>query len=54
MPLAKNIIYTGPIDEFFNYKYGALEYRITVFLEVTSNSKCLCSIILVYGTSYSV
>lgn len=25
--LAKNIIYTGPIDEFFDYKFGALEYR---------------------------
>ena len=25
--LAKNIVYTGPIDAFFNYKYGNLEYR---------------------------
>ena len=25
--LAKNIIYTGAIDEFFDYKYGELEYR---------------------------
>lgn len=33
MPLAKNIIYTGPIDEFFNYKYGALEYRSVRFEE---------------------
>lgn len=24
---ARNIIFTGPIDEFFEYKYGALEYR---------------------------
>ena len=24
---AKNIIFTGPIDQFFNYKYGPLEYR---------------------------
>jgi UDP-galactopyranose mutase len=24
---AKNIIYTGKIDEFFDYKYGELEYR---------------------------
>ena len=23
----KNIIYTGPIDKFFDYKYGKLEYR---------------------------
>ncbi len=25
--IAKTIIYTGPIDEFFDYKYGHLEYR---------------------------
>ena len=25
--LAKNIIFTGPIDQFFDYKYGPLEYR---------------------------
>ncbi|MDM5057440.1 UDP-galactopyranose mutase [Aeromonas rivipollensis] len=25
--LAENIIYTGPVDEYFNYCYGQLEYR---------------------------
>lgn len=25
--LAKKIVYTGPIDEFFEYKFGTLEYR---------------------------
>ncbi|MCR4762089.1 MAG: UDP-galactopyranose mutase, partial [Lachnospiraceae bacterium] len=25
--LAKTVIYTGPIDEYFDYCYGALEYR---------------------------
>ena len=25
--IAKQIIFTGPIDEYFNYKFGALEYR---------------------------
>lgn len=25
--MAKNIIYTGPIDEYFNYCFGKLEYR---------------------------
>ncbi len=29
--IASNIIYTGPIDEFFEYKYGALEYRTVRF-----------------------
>lgn len=24
---AKNIVYTGPIDRYFNYSYGKLEYR---------------------------
>ena len=29
--IAKNIIYTGPIDEYFGYKYGELEYRTVKF-----------------------
>ena len=29
--LAKNTIYTGPIDEYFEYKYGPLEYRTVRF-----------------------
>jgi UDP-galactopyranose mutase len=29
--IAKNVIYTGPIDAFFNYKYGELEYKTTSF-----------------------
>lgn len=28
---AKNIIYTGAIDEFYNYKFGELEYRSLKF-----------------------
>ncbi len=32
--ISKNIIYTGPIDEFFDYKYGELEYR-SVYFETT-------------------
>lgn len=27
MDQADTLVYTGPIDEFFEYKYGALEYR---------------------------
>lgn len=30
--LAKNIIYTGAIDEYFDYKLGALEYRGLKFI----------------------
>lgn len=29
--LAKKIIYTGPIDAFFDYKFGELEYKTTKF-----------------------
>lgn len=30
-PAGKQIIYTGKIDEYFNYKYGELEYRSLKF-----------------------
>ena len=29
--MAKNIIYTGTIDSYFDYRYGALEYRSLYF-----------------------
>lgn len=29
--ISNNIIYTGPIDKFFDYKHGALEYRSLEF-----------------------
>lgn len=29
--LATNIIYTGPIDRYFDYKFGPLEYRSLIF-----------------------
>lgn len=29
--LAEKIVYTGPIDEFFEYRFGALEYRSVRF-----------------------
>lgn len=32
LPEHKKVIYTGPIDKFFNYKFGKLEYK-TVSLE---------------------
>lgn len=31
LAIAKNIIYTGQIDEYFNYCYGPLEYRTVSF-----------------------
>jgi UDP-galactopyranose mutase len=32
--LANKIIYTGPIDAFYNYQFGALEYKTTKFNHV--------------------
>jgi len=41
LPEHKNVIYTGPIDKFYNYQFGELEYKTTQFehhlLESTSN-----------------
>lgn len=34
IPMANKIVYTGPIDEFYNYQYGQLQYR-TVSFETT-------------------
>ena len=31
LPEHNRVIYTGPIDKFFNYKYGELEYKTTEF-----------------------
>lgn len=31
LPEHNKVIYTGPIDKFFNYKYGELEYKTTRF-----------------------
>lgn len=29
--MAEKVIYTGPIDEFFDYQFGELEYKTTLF-----------------------
>ena len=31
LPEYSKVIYTGPIDKYFNYKYGELEYKTTRF-----------------------
>ena len=31
MEMTEKVIYTGPIDEFFGYRYGELEYKTTTF-----------------------
>ncbi len=37
LPASKKIIYTGSIDQYFNYKYGKLEYRTVRFERETPN-----------------
>ena len=37
--LSKKIIYTGPIDKFFNYKHGYLEYRPLNFVHKVLDKK---------------
>lgn len=31
LSLAETIVYTGPIDEFYNYRFGRLQYRTVCF-----------------------
>lgn len=31
LPEHKKVIYTGPIDKYFNYQFGALEYKTVMF-----------------------
>ena len=31
LPKHKKVIYTGPIDRYFNYEFGELEYKTTEF-----------------------
>lgn len=36
--IAEKIVFTGKIDEFYNYKYGYLEYRMVSFEQETLNT----------------
>jgi UDP-galactopyranose mutase len=44
---AKNIIYTGPIDKFYNFEYGELDYRSLRFEEerINTNSYQGCPVV---------
>ena len=48
--LAPKIIYTGPIDEYFGYEYGALEYRSLRFETETLNT---CNYQGIAGMNYT-
>lgn len=34
MGIAEKVVYTGPIDKFYNYKFGKLDYRSVKFKEI--------------------
>lgn len=52
--ISKNIIYTGPIDEYFNYKFGPLEYRTVRFeTEVLNTSNYQGNAVVNY-TDYEI
>ena len=52
--ICKNIIYTGPIDQFFNYKYGALEYRTVRFESEVLNTPNYQGNAVVNYTEYEI
>ena len=37
----REMIYTGPIDEYFDYRYGKLPYRSLEFKHETINARSL-------------
>ena len=52
--LAKKIIFTGPIDEFYNYCYGELEYRSVRFEMEVLNTENYQGNAVVNYTEYEV
>ena len=36
--IAKKLVYTGPIDQFYDYKFGHLQYRTVVFETCIENT----------------
>ncbi len=52
--VANKVVYTGKIDEFFNYKYGRLEYRSLNFLHTKLNIKDYQGCAIINYTDYKV
>ena len=46
LPEYKKVIYTGPIDKFYNYRFGELEYKTTKFehTQLTTSNHQGCAI----------
>ena len=52
--IAKNIIYTGPIDEYYNYFYGHLDFRSLEFKMETLNKTNYQGTAVVNYTDYDI
>lgn len=52
--LARNIIYTGPIDQYFDYCYGPLEYRSLKFEHCTHPQDNFQGVAVVNYTEYDI
>ena len=52
--LANKIVFTGPIDKFYNYKFGELEYRSLMFETETLNTDNYQGNAVVNYTEYEV
>lgn len=52
--IAKKIVYTGPIDEFFDYEFGELSYRSLSFEEIVLNKSSFQGTSVVNYTDESV
>lgn len=51
---SEKIIYTGPIDSFFNYKFGKLEYKTTKFDHIKVKSKNYQGVAMMNYTDFEV
>lgn len=51
--IANKVIYTGPIDAFFNYNYGPLQYRSVRFEDETLNQEQYQPVAVVNYTSHN-
>jgi len=54
MSKCKKIIYTGPIDRYFNYEFGELEYKTTKFNHVKLNTENYQGVVMMNFTDKEV
>jgi UDP-galactopyranose mutase len=52
--IGEKIIYTGPIDEFYDYKFGPLEYKTTSFKHLKISESDFQGVAMMNYTSISV